>query len=62
MTTVAESVEYLRLLTHGTTCRTCRTVGEDGANANLPCAAGDRIVEAYRQALRRPATPSRSGG
>jgi len=62
MTTMAESAEYLRLLTHSTTCQTCRTVGEDGANANLPCVAGDQIVEAYRQMLRGSAAPSRSGG
>lgn len=62
MTAAADSPEYQLLLTHSTTCRTCWAVDENGVNANLPCAAGDRIVEAYRQTLRGPAVPSRTGG
>jgi hypothetical protein len=61
-TTPLEQAAYQRLLTHNTTCRTCRTVNEAGANLNLPCTAGDRIYQAYRQTLRAPTAPSRNGG
>lgn len=62
MTTALESPEYLDLLDHGTTCPTCTAVDEDGKNLGLPCEAGDRILQAYRQTLRGPAVASRNGG
>jgi hypothetical protein len=50
--TPAVQAAYERLLTHGTTCRTCRTVDATGRNARLPCTTGEQIYQAYRQALR----------
>ncbi|MDX3243685.1 hypothetical protein [Streptomyces sp. ME18-1-4] len=58
----AEQAAYERLLTHGATCPTCRTVDETGGNANLPCTAGEEIYQAYRQTLRGPAAAPRNGG
>lgn len=62
MTTALESEAYVALLDHGTTCPTCTAVDEGGKNLGLPCKAGARILQAYRQTLRGPAVASRNGG
>jgi hypothetical protein len=53
MMTPAQHAAYVRLLDHGSTCRTCRArLPETGRNAELPCTEGGQVYEAYRQALR----------
>ncbi|MFD7404539.1 DUF6415 family natural product biosynthesis protein [Streptomyces sp. NPDC059866] len=46
---------YRRMLVHGSACPTCRSVNEDGSNADVSCETGDRLYEEYRQARRGPA-------
>jgi hypothetical protein len=60
-TALSQQAAYERLLTHGSTCSTCRTLNKTGGNANLPCVAGAQIFQEYRQTLRGPAAPSQNG-
>lgn len=51
--TPAQHDAYVRLLDHGSTCRTCRArLPETGMNADRPCPDGEQIYQAYRQTLR----------
>lgn len=40
----------LGLWNHCVHCETCTTRDEDGINANLPCAAAERLYGVYRRA------------
>ncbi|MEU0221135.1 DUF6415 family natural product biosynthesis protein [Streptomyces sp. NPDC006265] len=50
-----EQAALVRLGEHCASCPTCKTVDDNGANANLPCEEGDRLAEELRQARHRRA-------
>lgn len=52
-----EQAAIRRLGNHSALCPTCRTLDDDGANANLPCTEADRLYDAYRQSHRGEASP-----
>lgn len=59
-----EQAALRRLGEHSARCKTCRTVDDDGANANLPCQEGERLHDEYRRARRAGTSPlaSPAGG
>ncbi|WP_406414926.1 DUF6415 family natural product biosynthesis protein [Streptomyces sp. NBC_01614] len=52
-----EQTALRRLGEHSVKCPACRTLDDEGANANLPCAEGERMYDEYRQARRAKASP-----